>query len=313
MRRSAFVIAATAGAALAVAPRLARADGPLRVSTLPFDQGAQAFYAQDLGMFKRAGIDAHVTTTNYGAQVAAAVAGGAIDIGQSNVLSLAAAIERGLPFALIAGGGLYASAKPTSMMLVEKSSALRTAADLNGKTVAVNGLKSITQVSVLAWADQNGGDSSQIKFLELPFAEMEAALAAGRVDAALMADPDATTALAAGRTRAFTKAFDAIGKQFLIGGWFAKTDWIAANIPTVRAFATVMREAAQWANQPSHFKQSAAILEKYTKVAVGASNRVVYAERLDPLLIQPQIDAGAKYKVLRSSFPAASMISSAVT
>lgn len=311
MRRSTFVSAAAAG--LAFPPRIVRAEGPLRVSTLPFDQGAQAYYAADLGMFKRAGLDAHVTSTNFGAQVAAAVAGGAIEIGQSNILSLAVAIERGLPFALIAGAGLYASAKPTSMMLVEKNSPLKTAADLNGKTVAVNGLKSVTQVSVLAWADQNGGDSSQIKFLELPFTEMEAALAAGRIDAALMADPDATTALAAGRTRPFAKAFDAIGKQFLIGGWFAKTDWIAANTSTVRTFAAVMREAAQWANKPSNFKQSAAILEKNTKVAVGTSNRVVYAERLDPVLIQPQLDAGAKYKVLRSPIAAASMVSSAVT
>ena len=124
-----------------------------------------------------------------------------------------------------------------------------------------------------------------------------------------MADPDATTALAAGRTRAFGKAFDAIGKQFLIGGWFAKTDWIAANPDTVHKFVTAMREAAQWGNKPANLKDSAAILEKYTKVAVGNANRVVYGERLDPVLIQPCIDVAAKYGVLKASFPAAQIIS----
>lgn len=312
MDRSAFLAAGGGTAALALAPQLACADGSLRVMTLPIDQAGQGFYAQDLGMFKRAGLDVQLSITNFGTQVAAAVAGGSIEIGQSNIMSLAAAFERGLPFALIAGAGLYSSAKPTSMMVVAKNSPLQTAKDLNGKTVAVNGLKSITQISVEAWADQNGGDSQQIKFVEIPFVEMVPALQNGRIDAALMADPDATTALATGRLRPFTKAFDAIAKQFLIGAWFAKTDWIAANPDTVRKFAAVMRESAQWANKPANYTQSAAILEKYTKVAVGAANRVVYAERLDPALIQPSIDTAAKYKLLKASFPAAQLISSVV-
>ena len=310
MKRASFV---AAGAALALAPQVARADGPLRVMTLPIDQGAQCFYAQDLGMFKKAGLDAQISITNFGTQVAAAVAGGSIEIGQSNIMSLAAAYAQGLPFALIAGAGLYSTAKPTSMMIVAKNSPLKAAKSLNGKTVAVNGLKSITQISVQAWADQNGGDSQTIKFVEMPFIEMEGALMSGRIDMALLADPNATSLLAGGHTRAFGKAFDAIGKEFLIGGWFAKTDWIAANTDTVKKFIAVMRESAQWANKPADFSQSAAILEKYTKVAVGAANRVAYAERLDPALIQPSIDTAAKYGLLKASFPASKMISTVVS
>ena len=67
MKRSTFV---AASAAFVLAPQLARADGPIRVMTLPIDQGAQCFYAQDLGMFKKAGLDAQVSTTNFGTQVA---------------------------------------------------------------------------------------------------------------------------------------------------------------------------------------------------------------------------------------------------
>ena len=308
IRRSTLLVSA---AAFALAPAPARAGGPLRAMTLPFDQGAQLYYAQDLGYFKRAGLDVDVSTANYGTQVAAAVAGGTIDIGQSNVMSLCAGYERGVPFQLIAAGGLYSSVTPTSMLLVEKNAPYKTAADLAGKTVAVSGLRSITQVSVEAWADQNGGDATKLKFVEMPFTEMEPALATGRIDAALMADPDATTALAAGHARAFAKAFDAIGKQFLIGGWFAKTDWIAANPVAVKKFALVMRQTAQWANKPANYAQSAAILEKYTKVAVGSANRIAFGERLDPALIQPNIDVAARYGILKASFPAAKIISGA--
>jgi NitT/TauT family transport system substrate-binding protein len=309
MDRARFLTATAATAAIGLAPQLVRAEGPLTVMTLPIDQGAQAFYAQDLGYFKSAGLDTAVTITNFGTQVAAAVAGGSIQIGQSNVISLAAAHERGLPFAMIAAAGMYSTAKPTSMMIVDKNSPLKTAKDLSGKTVAVNGLKSITQISVQAWADQNGGDSNAIKFVEMPFVEMEPAVASGRIDLALLADPDATTALAAGRTRAFGKAFDAIGKQFMIGGWFAKTDWISANVDTVHKFIAVMKQSADWANKSANTKQSAAILEKYTKVAVGNANRIIYGERLDPAMIQPCIDVAAKYGVLKAPFPASQIIS----
>jgi NitT/TauT family transport system substrate-binding protein len=308
MRRGAFVGGLGVAAGTAVVPRIARAQSapPLRVATIPVDVGAQAYYAQDRGLFQAAGLTTTVTTIPIAAQVAAAVAGGSVDIGQANVMSLAAAYERGLPFAYIAAGGLYRSDKPTSMMLVRKDSPLSGGASLSDKVVAINGLRTVTQVAIQAWADQNGGDSSKVRFLEIPFAEMEAALSARRVDVALMAEPDATMALSLGRTRIFGKAFDAIGKTWMIGGWFARTEWISANPGLVRAFAGALREAGRWAN--GHQVQSAQILEANTKIAVGTANRVVYADALDPRLIQPQIDIAAKYALIPHDLAATSLI-----
>ncbi len=309
MRRSIFLETAAAAAAASLLPFPAAAQAAsLKVATLPIDQGAQAYFAQDLGMFARAGLNADVETLKFGQEVAAAVAGGAMQIGQSNITSLAIAYERGLPFKLIAGAGLFNAKKPTSYFLVLKNSPVKTAKDLNGKTVGCNGLKNITQLSIQLWVDKNGGDSSTIKFIEMPFTEMEPALVQNRVDAALMADPDATTALALGHTRVLSVPFDALGHDWLIGAWFAKTDWIAANPDVVKKFAGVMREAAAWGNKPQNYAQSAAILEKYTKVKVGSANRIAFADKLDPAQIQPQIDTAARYKVLKASFPATDLI-----
>lgn len=309
MRRASFLELAAASGAAALAPVRAAAQATqLKVATLPIDQGAQAYFAQDLKMFSRAGLDVDVETLRFGQEIVAAVAGGAIAIGQSNITSFAVAYERGLPFKLIAGAGLFKAQKPTSYLLVAKTSPVRAAKDLNGKTVACNGLKNVTQLSIQLWVDTNGGDSTTMKFLEMPFTEMEPALVAGRVDAALMADPDATTAIALGRTRVLSIPFDSLGRQWLIGAWFAKTDWIAANADTVKRFAAVMRQSADWANDPRNYPQSAAILEKYTQVKVGSANRIAFADRLDPAQIQPQIDTAARYKVIKASFPASEMI-----
>jgi ABC-type nitrate/sulfonate/bicarbonate transport system substrate-binding protein len=307
MQRVSFIRIAAAGAALAPLP-LAAQTASLKVATLPIDQGAQAYFAADLGMFTRAGMNVDVQSLKFGQAVAAAVAGGAMQIGQSNITSLAVAYERGLPFKLIAGAGLFNTKKPTSYFLVLKNSPVKTAKDLNGKTVGCNGLKNITQLSIQLWVDKNRGDSSTIKFVEMPFTEMEPALVQNRVDAALLADPDATTAMALGHTRILSVPFDALGQEWMIGAWFAKADWIAANGDVTKRFASVMREAAVWGNKPQNYAQSAAILEKYTKVRVGSANRIAFADKLDPAWIQPQIDMAARYKVLKASFPAADLI-----
>jgi NitT/TauT family transport system substrate-binding protein len=309
MRRLSFL--STAAAAGMVVSSGARAQGasPLRIASLPFDQSGQAYYAQDLNMFAKAGLTCTIATINNGSQIAAAIAGGSLDIGQANLMALAEAHERGLAVSIIAGAGEYHAAKPTALMLVEKTSPLKDAKDFAGKTVAIGGLKTITQVSVQAWIDDNGGNSELVKFIEMPFPQMEGVLAEGRIDAALLAEPDASAALAVGRTRVIAKPFDSVGKNWLIGGWFAKDDWIAANVADVRKFVAVMRTSAEWANR--HQAESAVILEKYTKVQVGNAQRVVYAQDLDPRAVQPQIDIAARYHLLKAPFPAKALIWSA--
>lgn len=309
--RAAFLRGAAAlGAATLGGAQAARGAGeeplPLRVASLPIDLSGEAYYAQDLGFFKAGGLDVTISTIPFGQAIASAVAGGSADIGQSNIVSIAVAHEHGIPFVIVAPAGYYLSSAPTSLFLVLKSSPLRTPKDLVGKTVACNGLKNITQLSVQAWVDENGGDSSTIRFIEMPFTEMPAALAAGRVDAALMADPDATQALDGGNMRVFGKTFDAVGRKFLIGGWFATRDWVAAHPEAARRFVAVMRRTAAWANRNQ--ARSAEILEKYTKVHVGNAHRVIYTDRLEPAEIQPQIDVAAKYKILKIDFPATDLI-----
>jgi NitT/TauT family transport system substrate-binding protein len=291
------------------APRSAPAQSPappLRVATTPIDIGAQVLWAKDEGFLKRAGVDADVTLINNGAAIAAAVASGAVDIGQANLVSLATAHERGLPFVLIAPGGFYTSSEPTTALVVARSSPVKTAKDLIGKTIAVSGIKNITQVGASAWLDQNGADPAKVNWIELPFPQMAPALAAGRVDAAVIAEPELSEATSS-NARVLAPVYSAVAKEFLIGAWFARADWVKAHPDLVKRFAAAIAETSRWAN--AHHAESAQILQRYTKQSVGpATKRVRWAERLDAAEAQPLIDASAKYKVIKAAFPAAEMI-----
>jgi NitT/TauT family transport system substrate-binding protein len=240
--------------------------------------------------------------------LASAVAGGAIDIGQSNVVSISSAHERGIPFVIVAPASLYTSKQPQSALMVAANSPIRTAKDLNGKTIAVNGLQTISQLGPEAWIDQNGGTLSTVKFIEMPFGAMTDALKAGRVDAALISEPTLTDSRAHG-VRLLDNVYDAIGNDFLIGSWFTTSAWAKAHPDLVRKYVAVMAQTARWAN--THHAESAKILQAETQTTVTPTTmRVIFGETLNNAQIQHLIDACAKYGVIKERFPAADIIAS---
>jgi NitT/TauT family transport system substrate-binding protein len=301
MKRAAF---ATLVAGAAAAPRLVAAQGAptvIRLGTAPVESYALAFYGVDRGFFKAANLDVQIQSFSGGGGVMTAAAGGALDVGCANVGAQANAHMHNLPFSMVAGGGNYSSSSPTTVLAVAKNSPLRLARDLNGKTIGCSTLKDLQQVSVMKWVDANGGDSSTLKFLEIPVPEMAPALVAGRIDGACELEPSLT--FAKNDIRTFGKCYDAIAKTLTITTHFANNDWLAQHPAAAKAFVAAMRATAQWANKNQ--AAAATILERVSQIpadTVGVMNRVVFAETLDPATIQPVIDATAQYKFIPKTF-----------
>jgi NitT/TauT family transport system substrate-binding protein len=259
-----------------------------------------------MGFFAKAGLRAQVQSFTTGAPIVAAVAGGALDIGGSNLVSLAIAHARKLPFVIIAPSGVYSYKAPADALVVPFSSPIKTAKDFAGKTVGVNGLKNITQFSVQAWIDKNGGDSSLVKFVEVAPAEQTAALAAGRIDGACISEPYIEPAKKVARILA--NCFDAVAPVFIVSAFFTTLEWARANADLVRRFQAAMKESAIWAN--ANRSKSADILAKVSKVSaetVHSMYRADYTDKMDPALMQPVIDVTAKYAGIER-FPVEEMI-----
>jgi NitT/TauT family transport system substrate-binding protein len=286
-----------AAAVLAFATPAAADDAvTVNVVTNPIDSGAQVFYASDLGWFAKAGLNVQISPGTNGAAIAAAVAGNAADIGYADIGALAKAHTRGVDFSIIAPAALWDSSAPVNAIVVAKTSPIRSAKDLNGKTIAVPGLGTAAAFVVYAWLDANGADSSTVKFIELPYAAMPAAVEAGRIDAAHVAEP--FLSVAKQNDRILASADDAIGKQYLRTVWFARSAWATAHPDIVARFAAVMRQTAIWANDKRNQAKSAAILVAHTKIdpsVVASMTRARYGESLDPSLLEAEIDLNAKY------------------
>jgi NitT/TauT family transport system substrate-binding protein len=307
MDRARFLAALGAASALAVLPRTARAADELTFATIPLDAGAECYYALDQGFFSAAGIDAKVLPIANGSAISSAVASGAADIGFANLLSLAIAYKRGVPITIIAPGSVYASTDPTSVLMVPKTSVLKSAADFNGKTLAASGLGTITEYAPRLWLDKNGGDSSTVKFVEMAMPQIIPALAAGRIDGAIVAEPFIAAAKA--DSRVFSDAYDALGSRYLIGVYFATAAWAAAHGDLVARVQAVFAKTAAWANKNPG--PSGEILVKYSKLdpaLLKTMLRVQYAPKFNLTEMQPVVDLAARYGQIPATFPVGEMV-----
>jgi NitT/TauT family transport system substrate-binding protein len=308
MRRSEAIAALAACTAGLTGTRTLAADA-VHFATIPIDGGAQAWYAQSLGYFQAAGITPTIDSISNGSAITAGVIGGTIDVGYSALLTLAVAHEKGVPFSIIAPAGSYLSRAPISTLMVPADSPAKTAKDLNGKVIAVNGLKNITQLATMAWSDQNGGDAKSLSFVEMGFPEMPAALAAHRVDAAFVSEPIVSSALRSGTARNIGTPYDAIAPDFTISVWFVTGAYSKANPGLVRRLSSVFRQSSAWAN--AHDADSAQILSNVTKLplpVVGGMTRSRFAETVTAKSLQPIITSATRYGLLAKAFPASDLI-----
>jgi NitT/TauT family transport system substrate-binding protein len=303
--RAALLAAVTAFCGFAAGAQ-AQTTTPIRIATTPIDLGAEALYAADLGFFKKAGLDVELNLLASGSTVAAAVAGGSIDIGQSNIVALATAHVAGLPFVIVAPAGYYTSAGPTTELVTAANSPVTDAKDLNGKVIAVTALKDLNWVSIQSWLTRGGADLSSIKYVEVQQPAACNVVTSGRAAAAIVSEPYLSFALRDGGCRVLAPTHDAISKQFLVGAWFSTTAWAQSHPDAIRRFREVMVETARWA--ATHHAESERILERYTHLkAPPEMKRVPFAQRADPAQIQPVLDAAAKFGVF-TSFPAAELL-----
>ena len=290
-------------AALVPVATAAQDKAPIVIGGTANDSGAEIFYAQELRLYAKQGLDVTVQVLNNPGAAVAAVIGGTLTVSTLTTPGIAAARDKGIPIKIIAPASIYNSATPTSGIIVLKNSSIKKASDLNGKTIATRDISNMSYYGAKAWIDKNGGDSKSVKWVEVNDTQALAAMQAGRVDAASVSEPALDDATHSPNARLLAACYDAIGDNFMIAGYFTTEDYARAHPDVVRKINAAIIEAGLWANK--NRAQSAKILEKYSGVPVPPTNtRVTYAERTRPADVQPVLDLLTKYGVLTSSIKA---------
>jgi len=277
-------------------------EADVEILTTPNETAAEPYFAQDMGFFKSAGLDVEVMSSPNGAAIAAAVASGAVQIGNSSVSSLAQAHVKHIPFVIIAPGGLYSAHAPSAILFLPRQSPIKNGKDLNGKTIGINNLRGVPQYGTQAWIDAHGGSSETVRFIEMSAPDIIGALQQNRIDAGLVPEPYVTAARAA--VQPLAAVFDAVAPSFMINVHFATLDWAKSHIDIVRRFRDCIKKTSAWANKNSD--QSGQILMRYSKLSpetLRTMQRTIFADDVSAAEIQPLIDLTAKYGGI-PTFPA---------
>jgi NitT/TauT family transport system substrate-binding protein len=223
----------------------------LRVSVLPIMHVAPLYLAQDQGYFEDEGIKLELSTATTSAAIVPSIMAGEVEIGYGNMTSTILARAKGLPIVSIASAD-SAGTDPeidTNAVIVKADSPYQTAADLEGKRVAVNALQASNYVTVRASADELGADSSAYQFVELPFPDMISSLSSGNIDAANVTEPFFTQARQSGDYRILYYTLNIAGTRpgFVSDSYYTSEAVLQEHGDAVEGFRRAIEKAKAYA------------------------------------------------------------------
>lgn len=302
--RSAFL---AAGAAVLAAPAWAADLAPVRVAGTPDADLVGTLWGVHAGIFQRAGLDVTIERLNSGAAVSAGVIGGSVDVGKSSIFGLIAAYSKGVPLVMEAVADVYDTKAPNTGFVVAKNSPINGPRDLAGKTIASPALGDLFSTVTSAWIDANGGNAKSANFVELPIPLALNAIAAGRIDGAMMVDPYFQQAKDSG-ARVIGHPFDIIAKYFGVTYYFCLRSYAQAHADALARFRRGLSEASTYAL--AHQREMTPVIADYTKLDPALIERLPLGIGIgmDPAPLQAVIDFAARIKSIPAPFPAADII-----
>ena len=156
-------------------------------------------------------------------------------------------------------------------LLVARGSAIRRASDLEGCMIAVNALGNMNELCVRAVLARRGVDASRVRFREVAFPDMPAALRSGRVDAISAVEPFVSVARGQG-ARGLLSYFAGLRERMTVAAYFATASLIETNADTVRRFARAMNRSLRYAQ--AHPEEVRRIVPTYTRIPAGVARRM---------------------------------------
>jgi NitT/TauT family transport system substrate-binding protein len=237
----------------------------LRVGVIPIADVAPLYLGIDQGFFEEQNLKIEPQLAEGGAAITPAVLNGDFQIGFSNTVSLLIAASKDLPITIISQGVLGGKTEDEAWadLLVLKDGPVKEPKDLEGRTIAVNTLKNICEVTIRASLADMGVDDSTLKFTEVPFPDMNAALEAKRVDGACVVEPFVSQGKA-GKARGIDPFYVNTAPDLTVATYFTSTQYAEENKEVVDRFVTAMEQSLDYAqNNPDAVRE---ILGEYTQI-----------------------------------------------
>jgi NitT/TauT family transport system substrate-binding protein len=215
---------------------------------VPYSDDASLFYAQDSGIFRKHGLNVTFVAQASPVAVEASMASGTEQFGFITTPVLVNLATKGVTVKCVStvdGNEPTNPADDTTVLVAAKGSGITSVKDLAGKSVAEVQLSSLNSLSVEVLAKQAGINPSSVRQIAIPFPQMPAALAQGRVQAAVIVAPFTQTALSEGAT-VLTHPNQVLFPNGTLTCLDAMGSYISANPTVVSEFRAAMNESVTY-------------------------------------------------------------------
>ena len=290
---------------------------PMKVGTVPIANLLPFYAALHKGFFEEEGLKVEEVPMAGGAWIINAIAGGSVEIGLVNTTSHLLAYDQGFDIKMVAPpyrencDPVPGSTLPyggQNAILVGKDSAIRTAKDVEGKKVAVVGLKSIDWFMMSEWMKKNGADPEKIIWVESGFPQMPAMLASGQIDVAVVTEPFHTLIVGTGG-RVLDYTFCSVRKGVTVAYFAASERWIRGHGDLVEKFVRAYNRAVDYVY--AHPEERVDIVTKYTRARPELIRKMIWTnwtKRADLDDLQWWISLIQSYNLLKRKFHASDIV-----
>jgi ABC-type nitrate/sulfonate/bicarbonate transport system substrate-binding protein len=277
----------------------------LQLGYFPLVHTSTAVNADESGIFTDNGLDVELVPTQGGAAAIPALVSGSVDLTYTNYTSALLAVEQGLPIRLVAGNDV---GKADHGIFVAKDSGIEAVGDLKGKTFAVNNLQNIGTVAINSLLEDAGMQTSDVKLVEMPYPDMQAALERGAVDAIWQVEPFQASATAAGLVK-IGDLFTGPVADMPVGGWITTEKFAQENPEAIAAFQESISASAE--ELQGNRERLVELVPTFTKVpadVVEAIEMPQFQGELDTQQLQKTADLMFEYKIIDSELDIASLV-----
>jgi len=272
----------------------------LNVGVIPIADVAPLYLGMKKGFFEEEQLTIKPQLAEGGAAITPAVVSGDFQIGFSNTISLLIAASQDLPVEIISQGVLGGKTEEEAWadLLVLKDGPIEEPKDLEGKTIAVNTLKNICEVTIKASLEEEGVAVDKLEFAEVPFPDMNAALEAGRVDGACVVEPFVSQGTA-GKARGIDPFYVRTAPDLTVATYFTSTQYAEENADVVDRFVKAINRSLTYAQ--SHPDEVREVLLDYTEIPPEAAEQIklpIWRPDLNEPTIETLSELSLKYGLI---------------
>lgn len=273
----------------------------VRVAVFPSFNALGAHAAELEGIFEKKNLDVQFVTVATPAEGMPQLLGGKVDMALMDVTTPVVARSEKVPVVMVAPGATGTKVNDAGMgtgnFWVAKDSKFTSVKDLENSTFGIPQTKSQIWVDVRTAVDAAGGDSSKIKFVEVP--NGLSAVKSGAVDVTTTAEPGGTAAKADPQLRLLSGYTPGeVGE--LAYTYVTSEQYATANPAAVDRFAEAILEADKKLNETEGLAPQVAAT--YIDAPKDLLDRAVYqkfgTDKIDAKIVEQAIDRVLRYQLI---------------